>query len=64
MFPVWFLVVSYVVAAFLFLAATLSVWLVLVFPAWIIVVCAMIALRVPLDPPVAGKETADDPLAA
>jgi hypothetical protein len=44
-FPLWFVAASYVVAAVLFLAATLNVWLVLVFPAWVLLLSAIIAVR-------------------
>lgn len=45
MFPSWFVGVSYVVATVLFLAATVNVWLVLVFPAWVLLLSGMIVFR-------------------
>lgn len=61
-FPRWFVVASYVVAAVLFLAATVNVWLVLVFPAWVLLLSGLIAFRAPATLPVAEAETGDDPL--
>lgn len=43
--PGWFVAASYAVAALLFLVATLGFWLVLVFPAWVLVLSAIIAVR-------------------
>lgn len=43
-FPGWFVAVSYAVAALLFLAATLGFWLVLVFPAWVLLLSGIIAV--------------------
>jgi hypothetical protein len=45
LFPRWFVVGSMGVAAVLFLTATLNVWLVLVFPLWILVLCGVIWQR-------------------
>lgn len=42
LFPAWFVYGSYAVAAALFLTATLNVWLVVVFPLWIAVLCGLI----------------------
>ena len=61
-FPLWFVLVSYGVAAFLFLTATINVWLVLVFPAWVLLLCGMIIYRArtlsPTDVVVSGKARA------
>lgn len=61
-FPLWFVALSYLVAAFLFLAATLSVWLVLVFPVWVVILCALIVIRANTLPPPAGTTVGDDVL--
>jgi hypothetical protein len=45
LYPTWFVYGSYLVAAALFLTATLNVWLVVVFPLWIAVLCALIWQR-------------------
>jgi hypothetical protein len=45
LYPQWFVIGSAVVAAALFLVATLNVWLVLVFPLWILVLSAVIWQR-------------------
>ncbi|MFM9105555.1 MAG: hypothetical protein ACKOWF_02515 [Chloroflexota bacterium] len=42
LFPGWFRGLSIAVAAALFLAATLNVWLVALFPAWVLTLCALI----------------------
>ena len=42
LFPRWFVFASYGVAAALFLVATLNVWLVVVFPLWILVLNGII----------------------
>jgi hypothetical protein len=42
LFPTWFVYGSYVVAAALFLVATLNIWLVVVFPLWVLVLSAII----------------------
>jgi hypothetical protein len=44
-FPRWFIWGSFAVAAFLFLVATLSVWLVLVFPVWVLTLSALLFYR-------------------
>lgn len=44
-FPGWFVAVSYAVAALLFLVASLGFWLVLVFPAWMLLLSGVIAAR-------------------
>ena len=54
-FPMWFVVTSYVVAAVLFLAATLNVWLVLVFPAWVLLLSVIIAVRAHAIVPMSRK---------
>jgi hypothetical protein len=57
-FPRWFVIVSYAVAAFLFLSASLNPWLVLVFPLWMLILGGLIffkARSIPKDllaPPV------------
>ncbi len=43
--PSWFTVLSVVVAAGLFLTASLSSWLILVFPGWILVFCGILIDR-------------------
>lgn len=45
LYPQWFAFASYGVAAALFLAATLNVWLATVFPLWVAVLCAVIWQR-------------------
>src|SRR5215213_3839685 len=45
LFPRWFVFGSYGVAAALFLVATLNVWLVVVFPLWVLVVSGIIWLH-------------------
>jgi hypothetical protein len=45
LYPQWFVVGSVVVAAALFLVATLNVWLILVFPLWVLVLSAVIWQR-------------------
>lgn len=45
LYPPWFVYGSYAVAAALFLTATLNVWLVVVFPLWIAVLCGLIWQR-------------------
>src|SRR3954469_1639079 len=42
LFPRWFVFGSYGVAAALFLAATLSIWLVVVFPLWVMLLSGII----------------------
>ena len=44
LFPGWFRLLSAAVAAALFLAATLNVWLVILFPAWVLALCALIVM--------------------
>jgi len=44
LFPGWFRLLSAGVAAALFLAATLNVWLVILFPAWVLALCALIVM--------------------
>lgn len=58
-FPIWFVAASYVVAAVLFLAATLNVWLVLVFPVWVLLLCAIIAARAHAIVPVPSRSRDD-----
>ena len=45
LFPRWFALGSVAVAAVLFLVATLNVWLVVVFPLWVLVLCGVIWQR-------------------
>jgi hypothetical protein len=50
--PRWFILAGYVVGAALLLSATFSRALVLVFPAWVVVLCVLLlarALRLPAD---------------
>lgn len=44
-FPRWFQLVSYVVAACLFLAASRGIWLVFVFPGWVLLLSGLIVAR-------------------
>ena len=44
-FPRWFHLLSYIVAACLFLTASRGLWLALVFPAWVLLLSFMIAFR-------------------
>ena len=44
-FPHWFQVVSYVVAACLFLVASRGLWLAFVFPAWILLLSGLMIVR-------------------
>jgi hypothetical protein len=48
--PTWFQWLSIAVALALFASATLNVWLTLIFPLWVAVLCAMIWLRRSLHP--------------
>jgi len=50
LFPPWFMVGSAVVAVALFLVATLYVWLVMVFPLWMLVLCGVIWQRAARSP--------------
>lgn len=43
--PTWFIGLGYVVGAFLLLAATLSAVLILVFPVWMLILCALLLVR-------------------
>jgi hypothetical protein len=45
LYPSWFVYGSYAVSAALFLTATLNVWLVVVFPLWVAVLCGLIWQR-------------------
>lgn len=40
--PKWFSLLSYPVALFLFLSGTFSHWLIVVFPAWLIILCLLV----------------------
>jgi hypothetical protein len=42
LYPQWFVIASYGVAAALFLVATLNVWLVIVFPLWVLLLSGII----------------------
>jgi hypothetical protein len=44
-FPLWFVVASFAVAAVLFLSASLAYWLVLVFPIWVLALAALILFK-------------------
>jgi hypothetical protein len=57
--PRWFIVIGFAVAIGLLLTASLSAWLVLVFPAWIIVFCVILidrARKIPRELTVTGPE--------
>jgi hypothetical protein len=56
LFPRWFVFGSYGVAAALFLAATLNVWLVVVFPLWVLVLNGIIWFH--------GRTIAQEPAAS
>jgi hypothetical protein len=43
--PRWFSIISFLVAAVLFLSATLSVWLAVVFPAWVLALGILIIIN-------------------
>jgi hypothetical protein len=43
--PRWFIVAGYVVGVFLLLSVTLSPILIVVFPAWVIVLCVLLIQR-------------------
>jgi hypothetical protein len=43
--PRWFILVSFALGLFLLLSATLSFWLALVFPAWVLALCTLILLQ-------------------
>jgi hypothetical protein len=43
--PAWFVWLGFVVGAFLLLAATLNVALVVVFPAWVLTLCGLLLIR-------------------
>ena len=49
LYPRWFVLASYLVAAVLLLTASLNRWLVVVFPLWIIVLCGLVWLRARAD---------------
>jgi hypothetical protein len=50
LFPRWFMFGSAVVAVALFLVATLNIWLVMVFPLWMLVLCGVIWQRAATSP--------------
>lgn len=50
LFPTWFLAVSIVVGLVLFASASLNVWLTLIFPLWVTLLCGLIWLRRTLRP--------------
>jgi hypothetical protein len=56
LFPRWFVFSSYGVAAALFLVATLNVWLVVVFPLWVLVLNGIIWFH--------GRTSAQEPAAS
>jgi hypothetical protein len=45
MMPRWFQIVSFAIAAILFLSYSLSVWLVVIFPAWVLAFGALVILH-------------------
>jgi hypothetical protein len=49
-FPRWFIWSSFAIAAFLFLAASISVWLILVFPIWVFTLSGLLFYRARLIP--------------
>jgi hypothetical protein len=52
--PTWFIGLGYVVGAFLLLAATLNAVLILFFPVWMLILCALLLRRarhIPRDAP-------------
>lgn len=48
--PTWFQWLSIIVALVLFASASLNVWLTLIFPVWVVLLCALIWLRRSLRP--------------
>jgi hypothetical protein len=64
-FPRWFTLTSYALAAFLFLSATLNFWLVLVFPLWVLALGGLIlfkARQIPRDLMAVPAVRSDRPL--
>ncbi|MCA9879287.1 MAG: hypothetical protein KC442_15960, partial [Thermomicrobiales bacterium] len=45
LFPRWFLGLSVLIAVVLFLSASLNVWLTVLFPVWVLILCATVWLR-------------------
>jgi hypothetical protein len=45
LFPKWFTIAGYLVAAFLLFSASLEAWLVVVLPLWIVAFCAIVVVR-------------------
>ena len=56
--PAWFQWLSIVVALALFASATLNVWLTLIFPLWVAILCGMIWLRRSLHPARSDQKSA------
>ncbi len=57
--PRWFVLVGFLMAIALLLSASLSTWLIVAFPAWIIAFCAILiarAWKIPRDFVVSGNE--------
>jgi hypothetical protein len=52
LYPRWFVLASYLVAALLSLTASLNRWLIVVFPLWIVVLCGLIWMRARSDAPI------------
>ena len=50
LFPTWFQAASVVVALVLFASASLNVWLTLIFPFWVSLLCGLVWLRRSLHP--------------
>ncbi len=44
-YPTWFVIVSVAVAAGLFLSATLSIWIVVIFPLWVLVLSGILFVK-------------------
>jgi hypothetical protein len=60
-FPRWFVFFSYAVAAFLFLSASLNLWLVLAFPIWMLIFGGLIVFKaraIPTDPEAVSEAAA------
>ena len=50
LFPTWFQAASVIVALVLFASASLNVWLTLIFPLWVSLLCGLVWLRRSLHP--------------
>jgi len=65
--PKWFAYLSIVMALGLLLSVSLSPWLVIVFPTWVLVCCAMLldrARRIPRDLVISGPDLATERLSS